>query len=231
MASKSEIPDVPAGSHAGSHAGLQSPRNGILTFPNLLTALRALGVPLFLFTFLKEDRPTLSFFILTVGAITDYFDGKVARWLNQESAFGAAFDPFIDRLYIVATILAMAIKGYLPWWLVVVLLARDSWMVVALSIQRRRHGEIFRVTYLGKAATFSLLYAFPFILLQGEPTFGPEALAVGKNGGSESVLHGARELFHIIGWAFSWWGIALYLLTAFLYTRQALSKPGERTNG
>ena len=198
---------------------------GILTIPNLLTGIRALGVPLFLFTFLKEDRPTLSFFILTIGAITDYFDGKVARWLHQESAFGAAFDPFIDRLYIVSTIIAMAIKGYLPWWLVIILIGRDAWMIIALAIQRKRHGENFVVTYLGKSATFSLLYAFPFILLQGVPTFGTNAVEAKLNG---IELHGVKSLFHIIGWSFSWWGIALYLLTAALYTRQALSAPANK---
>jgi cardiolipin synthase (CMP-forming) len=51
--------------------------------------LRALGVPLFLYFFLVADKPIISFFIIMFGGLTDYFDGKVARALNQTSDFGA----------------------------------------------------------------------------------------------------------------------------------------------
>ena len=197
----------------------QVSRGKIATIPNFLTLIRACGIPLFLCLFLHDHRPTLSFLVLTIGAITDYFDGKIARWLKQESAFGAAFDPFIDRLYIVSTIVAMAIEGYLPWWLVAILIARDIWMLGALALYRKRTGKNFVVTFLGKAATFNLLYAFPFILLQGVPTFGEKARVL--NG---EPLHGARELFHLLGWAFAWWGVGLYLFTAVLYSRQSFTR-------
>ena len=106
-------------------------RREFVTIPNALTLLRAFGVPLFLYTFLVREAPLLSFVVLTVGAVTDYLDGKLARALHQESAFGAAFDPAIDRLYIVSTIVAMALKGYLPWIVVALLLVRDIWMIFA----------------------------------------------------------------------------------------------------
>lgn len=196
---------------------------GIATIPNLLTLIRACGVPAFLFTFLHLHRPTLSFAILAIGAATDYFDGKVARWLNQESEFGAAFDPAIDRVYIVSTIVALAIEGYLPWWLVGLLIGRDIWMAYALAVHRHRHGRNFQVSFLGKAATFNLLYAFPFILLQGVATF-EKSSAMGSSDASGSGLHGIHMIFHIFGWSFAWWGIALYLLTAILYTREAFGQ-------
>ena len=193
----------------------------IATIPNLLTAIRALGVPLFLYTFIHLHRPTLSFLILAVGAATDYFDGKVARWLDQASDFGAAFDPAIDRLYIITTIIALAKEGYLPWWLVAVLIVRDLWMAVALAVHRQRHGRNFEVSFLGKAATFNLLYAFPFILLQGSATFGGAV----KSGVSPHPLRGLHMAFHIFGWSFALWGVALYVVTAMLYTRAAFSYP------
>ncbi len=199
----------------------------LLTIPNALTLLRALGVPLFLYTFLVKEAPLLSFFILTFGAITDYLDGKIARALHQESAFGAAFDPAIDRLYIVATIFAMASKGYLPWLVVAILLLRDLWMVYALAVHRRRFGCNFVVSFLGKAATFNLLYAFPFLLLQGSGTFGSGegVLHISSPELASAVTFNAfQRSVHIAGWSFAIWGIGLYLLTAMQYSRSAFKK-------
>jgi len=174
----------------------------ILTIPNGLTAIRALGIPLFLWLYLSQHNAALSFLVLAIGALTDYFDGKVARALNQESKLGAALDPSIDRAYIAATVCALAIRDVIPWWIVLVLIARDVWMAVALIIKKRRSGKVFEVTYLGKAATFNLLYAFPFLLLSGGSAAG--------------------SVFHILGWAFVMWGIGLYLFTAVQYSSDAL---------
>ena len=174
----------------------------VLTIPNGLTLLRALGIPLFLWLFLRNHAVGWSFIVLALGAATDYFDGKVARWLNQESALGAAMDPTIDRAYIAATVVAMAIRNYIPWWLVGLLIARDLYMALLLVYKKRRTGEIFVVTFLGKAATFNLLYAFPFLLL--------------------ASTHGLGKVANILGWSFAIWGIGLYIYTALDYTVEAM---------
>ena len=174
----------------------------VLTIPNGLTLLRALGIPLFLWLFLRNHAVGWSFVVLALGAATDYFDGKVARWLNQESALGAAMDPTIDRAYIAATVVAMAIRNYIPWWLVGLLIARDLYMALLLVYKKRRTGEIFVVTFLGKAATFNLLYAFPFLLL--------------------ASTHGLGKVANILGWSFAIWGIGLYIYTALDYTVEAM---------
>jgi cardiolipin synthase len=134
--------------------------------------------------------------------VTDYLDGKLARALNQESALGAALDPTIDRAYIAATVLALAIRGVIPWWMVLFLIARDLWMALALLIKKRRSGSVFQVTFLGKAATFNLLYAFPLLLLESG--------------------HGFGQVAHDLGWGFAIWGMGLYFVTAVQYTREAL---------
>jgi len=179
-----------------------SNERAIWTIPNGLTFLRALGIPLFLWLFLVQHSASWSFTVLVAGAITDYLDGKLARALNQESALGAAMDPTIDRIYIVATVVAMAIRHFIPWWVVIVLVARDVWMAGALAYKKHRTGEIFLVSFLGKAATFNLLYAFPFLLLQSE--------------------NGVGRVTYILGWSFAIWGIGLYLVTAIDYTGNAL---------
>ncbi|MEI6648789.1 MAG: CDP-alcohol phosphatidyltransferase family protein [Actinomycetes bacterium] len=180
-----------------------SSQDRILTVPNGLTLLRAFGIPLFLWVYLVDHRPVLSFVILAIGALTDYLDGKVARALNQESKLGAIMDPAIDRAYIAATIVSLALRHVIPWWLVIVLIARDVWLALVLIVVRRRGGKVFSVTFLGKAATFNLLYAFPLLLVNSP--------------------HGLGRVALVLGWSFAIWGMALYLLTGIHYSYLGLT--------
>jgi len=175
----------------------------VLTIPNALTFLRFLGIPLFIYLALSKHADGWAILTLAIGGATDYFDGKLARALNQESKFGEIADPTIDRLYILAVLIVLYIRDAIPLWLIAILIARDIFMaIVALVIQVKGFPPL-TVTYLGKAATFNLLYAFPFLLL---------ALSDSWYG----------TLAFIMGWAFAFWGTALYLATAFGYFRTAV---------
>jgi len=179
-------------------------RSEILTIPNAITGVRALGIPLFLYAYLELENAGLALGILIVGAVSDYFDGKVARRLNQESALGAMLDPTIDRLYIAATVIALVVKDVVPLWVLIVLISRDILMTMILAIKKTWGSGVFEVTFLGKAATFNLLYAFPFLLVAGSSGIG--------------------RIFFIAGWGFAIWGIALYWVTALQYTYLALNE-------
>jgi cardiolipin synthase len=176
----------------------------MVNIPNALTLLRALGVPLFLYLFLVVDQPIASFVVITIGGITDYLDGKVARALNQTSEFGAKFDPTVDRLYIGAIIIALATRDYLPWSLVIAIIARDLILLLLVIYQKFRNIPFLEVTYLGKAATFNLLYAFPFLLLKDLSIVG--------------------QWCFIIGWAFAIWGVVLYFYTGAQYFYKGLKR-------
>jgi len=180
----------------------------MFNIPNTLTLLRALGVPLFLYLFLVAQLPVASFLVITIGAITDYLDGKIARALNQTSEFGAKFDPTVDRLYIAAVIIAFAIKDYLPWWLVISIIARDLVLAIVIICQRIRGIAFLPVTFLGKAATFNLLYAFPFLLLADLNLIGIWCYRA--------------------GWAFAIWGISLYFYTGMQYFIKGVKRPVDR---
>ena len=173
-------------------------RKEILTIPNGITGIRALAIPFFLLAYISWDNVLLALVILTVGAISDYVDGKLARALNQESALGAMLDPAIDRAYIAATVIALVIKNVVPLWMLLLLIGRDLWLVLILAIKRRRGTGVFEVSFLGKTATFNLLYAFPFLLVAGDSGIG--------------------QVFFIGGWGFAIWGLGLYLVTALQYT-------------
>jgi len=158
--------------HAGS--------SRVLTIPNLLSMLRLLGVPLFLWLLLGPKADGWALTVLIVSAFTDWADGKLARLLNQFSRLGELLDPAADRLYIVATLIAFAIRGIIPWWVAAVLIGRDLLLALCVPLLRRHGYPALPVHYLGKAATFCLLYAFPLLLLaQGDALIQQIALPFG----------------------------------------------------
>ncbi len=169
-----------------------------LTIPNALTALRGLGVPIFIWLALDLQADGWAVLVLAIGGLTDYLDGKLARAWNQTSRFGELADPAIDRIYIVATLIVLYLREALPFWVILLLLGRDLALGLVTIVLTRRGLPPLKVTYIGKAATFNLLYAFPLLLL---------AL-------SDSL---AGEIAFIVGWAFAIWGIALYLVTGVSY--------------
>ena len=174
-----------------------------LTIPNALTALRGLGVPLFIWLALDLEADGWAILVLAIGGATDYLDGKLARAWNQTSRFGELADPAIDRVYILATLIVLYLREALPLWVIVLLLGRDLILGLVTIALTRKGLPPLQVTYIGKAATFNLLYAFPLLLL---------AL-------SDSM---AGDIAFIFGWAFAIWGIALYLFTGVSYFRTAL---------
>ena len=105
----------------------------VLTVPNALSAARLLGVPVFLWAILTE-RDGLALVLLFLAGLTDYLDGKIARKYDLVSRVGQLLDPVADRLYIVSTLLGLAWREIIPWWLVGVLFARELFMGVVVLI-------------------------------------------------------------------------------------------------
>jgi cardiolipin synthase (CMP-forming) len=210
-----QVPRQSSGAAADGPADLRPGAGRVLTIPNLLSLLRLAGVPLFLWLLLGPRADGWAIVVLMVGGFTDWLDGKLARLLGQYSVLGALLDPAVDRLYILAALVALGVREVVPWWVVGALLARDLVLAACLPVLRARGYAPFRVTYLGKSATFLLLYAFPLLLL-GAGTSGLAPLA--------------RPL----GYAFAVWGTGLYLYSGLLYLAQfvlALRRPADRRPG
>jgi len=176
-------------------------KDRILTVPNLLSLLRLLGVPYFFWLIVGPHSDGIALIVLSVSAATDWLDGYLARRLNQFSRVGELLDPLADRLYILAALAALFIRGLIPIWVVLALVGRDLLMSVLLAKLKRRGITGLPVHFVGKAATMNLLYALPLILLG---TF------------ENSIGHVA----HIVGWAFLLWGVAMYWYAAVLYLTQ-----------
>jgi cardiolipin synthase len=179
--------------------------HSLISVPNALTFLRFLGIPLFIYLTLVVEADGWAIVVLAVGGATDYFDGKIARAWNQTSRFGELADPAIDRLYILATLIVFLIRGIVPVWMIALIIGRDVILAVITLMMNRKGIPPFTVTYLGKAATFNLLYAFPFLLLaQSDGTWG--------------------NIAYVAGWSFAIWGIALYISTGISYAREGFSQ-------
>ena len=175
----------------------------LLTIPNSLTFLRLLGAPLFAYLALSRQADGWAIAVLAIGGVTDYLDGKLARMWGQTSRFGELADPAIDRIYILITLIVLVKRDALPLWIVVLLLARDALLGMATIALSRKGQPPLKVSFIGKAATFNLMYAFPFLLL---------ATHSGWIG----------TLAFIFGWSFAGWGVTLYLFTGVQYFRNAL---------
>jgi cardiolipin synthase len=177
--------------------------SSVISVPNALTFLRFLGIPLFIYLTLNLEADGWAIVVLAIGGATDYFDGKIARAWNQTSRLGELADPAIDRLYILAILVVFLIREIVPLWMILIIVGRDIALALITLLMNLKGIPPFTVTYLGKAATFNLMYAFPFILLaQSETAFGAVAF--------------------VLGWSFAIWGIALYISTGISYARQGI---------
>jgi cardiolipin synthase (CMP-forming) len=180
----------------------------VWTIPNAISAARLAGVPVFLWLVLGPLEPNADYWavaLLILAGLSDWLDGKIARALNQGSRLGEVLDPAADRLYIAATIIALAVREIIPWWLVAILALRELVVGVALAVLKRRAGfGTLHVSLVGKTATLCLLYAFPLLFLGDHPGW-------------------AGTLARVIGWAFAIWGTFLYWWAAMLYLAQVRS--------
>jgi cardiolipin synthase len=186
---------------ASTLADDQTPSDRVWTVPNLLSMLRLAGVPVFLWLVLGPEEDAWALALLMVSGFTDWLDGYLARRLNQFSRFGQVLDPVADRLYILAVVVGLGLREIIPWWVALILPLRDALLWGLVPFLRTRGYSALPVHFLGKAATFNLLYAFPLLLL----------------GDGVGVLATLADVF---GWAFAAWGIGLYWWAGVLYAWQ-----------
>jgi len=132
-----------------------------LTIPNLLTLLRILLIPVFVWAILDLNF-TLALIVFFIAGISDGFDGFLARRLNQQSQLGQWLDPIADKLLLTITCLVLTLpdKGYqpLPLWLTVSIIIRDvGILIVALTIRHLTGFSDFKPSIPGKLNTVILL--------------------------------------------------------------------------
>lgn len=132
--------------------------------PSLITSLRLFLLPVVVEMISHRSPPLFIALVLAVMGITDFLDGFVARRLGVVTTFGKVFDPASDRVVVIVVAAALTLDGLVPLALAIPLLVREaavSLIVGYLAIIRHRRVD---VVWVGKAGTFALLVALPFLV-------------------------------------------------------------------
>lgn len=176
----------------------------ILTAPNLITLVRLLCLPLFLYLLFGLDERFWAAALLAVLGATDWVDGYVARHFDQVSNLGKMFDPTVDRLLMVVGIGAimlddLQISWFMPFaWVVVVReVLLSTFVVLTVAFGARR----MDVTWFGKAGTFGMMMAFPAFLASAD----------------EGLSDAASNVFLAIAWLSGIPGLVFSLIAFFGY--------------
>ena len=137
----------------------------VLTVPNLVTLVRLLCIPLFLWLLFGAHRQVGSAFLLGALGATDWVDGFVARRYHQVSTLGKVIDPVADRLLVITSVVAITVYGAVPVWFGVATLAREVLVSGAVLLLASLGAARMDVIWVGKAGTFALMFAYPAFLL------------------------------------------------------------------
>jgi cardiolipin synthase len=181
-------------------AGSPPASGAILTVPNLLSFLRILLIPVFVWLIVREETTTAGLILFSVVVATDWVDGYIARRTGQVSELGKVLDPVADRLAIAAGLIALVVRGVFPVWAAALILARDLAVLIGGGLALAGRGIRIDVRWVGKSATFALMCAVPWI------SWGTLDLPLG-----EAAL--------VAGWATFAVGIVEYYVAAGVYAR------------
>lgn len=199
------VPNFPADS-AASKRFSPPPSRKIWTVPNFISFLRIASIP-FIAWLIASHHLVSSLIVMALSGASDGLDGYIARKYNQVTLLGQVLDPIADRLLIACSVLALAIAQIIPWWIVVLVVARDMTMFVELLILAQHDYGPLPVHFVGKTGTFMLMAAIPSLIVSH---------IIG--GLTRSML--AYYLVHCLGLALCWWGIGLYWTAGIIYIIQ-----------
>ena len=162
---------------AGARPGQpQVHQDAVFTIPNLLTVVRFLGVPLFIWLVLAQQQYGFAALVLAAMASTDWVDGYIARRFNQMSNLGRVMDPIADRLSLIAVAVTLVIAGIVQWWYLAALLLPDAVLLTVTLFYFGSHPDL-PVSRIGKIRTGLLLVGTPLLVLSKMPIPGTAVYA------------------------------------------------------
>ncbi len=126
----------------------------ILNVPNVLTILRMIMIPVFIYVFFApiEHSMLWAAFIYALAAFTDFLDGRIARKYNLITDFGKLFDPLADKLLQISAVLCLVIAKVLPLWFLIFYLVKEGLQVIGGSILYKK-GYVVSSNIFGKVAS------------------------------------------------------------------------------
>jgi len=136
----------------------------ILTIPNVISVVRLLCVPVFLWLLFDQENRVAAAGLLAILGATDWIDGYIARHYDQVSNLGKVLDPVADRVLLIVGVVAILIDGAAPLGVGILSLLREGLVTVAVLVLAACGAARIDVTWYGKAGTFSVMFAFPLFL-------------------------------------------------------------------
>jgi len=183
----------------------------IYTIANIVTVLRLIMVPLFFAVLINGSNNGLAFVLFAIAASTDWLDGQIARRTGTVTDIGKAIDPLVDRLLIASGVVGLYIEHRLPLWVVVVLFARDAYLMYGAWRLEQFHHRRLPVTMVGKVTTGVLLVGFADLIL-GLP------IVPGLGVVESTYLPGLGSQAACLGLFLVYGGVVLSLAAAVHYT-------------
>jgi cardiolipin synthase (CMP-forming) len=180
----------------------------VFTAANAVSVIRLMAIPVFLWLVI-EDRLLAAFILLVAAVLTDFVDGMIARRMNEITKLGQFLDPFADRLFIAATVVALAIQDVVPWWFVVAIMLRDALLGMGGLVMARYGAATLPVKWWGKVATFGLLFVLPLFLLSVMVT--------------EHLSATVGTILMFAAWPIALLAVVLYWLVGFSYLFDAIA--------
>lgn len=193
----------PLRSYTEAMAPAQEVSSRIFTLANVISVVRLMSIPVFLVLVINDELLT-AFILLVAAVLTDFVDGMIARAMNQITRLGQFLDPFADRLFIAATVIALAIQDVVPWWFVVAVMLRDALLGVGGLVMSRYGAATLPVKWWGKVATFGMLFVLPLFFLG-------------------AVFESVGALTHAVAWALAVAVVVLYWMVGFSYLFDAIA--------
>jgi cardiolipin synthase len=174
----------------------------ILTAPNVITMVRLLCIPIFLWLLFGAHRQTAAAVLLAALGATDWVDGFVARRYGQVSTFGKVLDPTADRILVGTAVISIMVYGAVPLWFGLATIAREVLVSAMVLLLASLGAARIDVLWVGKAGTFGLMFAYPtFLLGYGSAAWQEPIRVIGWVTG-------------LVGLALAWWAAGSYIAPA-----------------
>ena len=140
-----------------------------MTLPNQLTILRIILTPIFLYLFLSKNPLLIqiSLGVFLVAALTDWYDGWLARKFNYITDWGKFWDPLADKILTSTAFVGFVVVGLLQLWMVVLIILRDL-IITLLRIYAESRGYNFVTSYYAKWKTvLQIVFLYYLLMLYG----------------------------------------------------------------
>lgn len=126
-----------------------------MRLPTQLTVLRIVLAAVFfvLFALIEPPQVLWASVVFVVAAVTDWWDGHLARRWKLTTSLGAFLDPLADKLLTGAALVAFAWQGFIPMWMVIIVLARDAYLTVLRTVAESMEVPV-ATSYIAKVKTF-----------------------------------------------------------------------------